>query len=259
MEKSCRSGWRRKPKRIPFANAPARSATSSRRGASSAFSRARRRQPSARATSAPARLPLSTVETYRGRSGARVRVSYQLRRCPSCRSRPSIVPSIRSTRSSIAASERSRGRARRASRGAPSRCSSARSGAPPVARASSWRLSGGSKWSSGPTSVSKYFHVRPRDLPEPIAVLCRELQPPRGRGAAEPVGEERRQSPEDEEGQREGKSRRAERRRRGQDRHGGERDSPPSPRRIRGRRLREVPRSSSPGPRPSPSRGGADR
>jgi hypothetical protein len=30
----------------------------------------------------PAKLPLSTVDTYRGRSGCRFFVSYQLRRCP---------------------------------------------------------------------------------------------------------------------------------------------------------------------------------
>ena len=38
--------------------------------------------PAASVSRWPARLPLSTVETYSGRSGSSVRVSYQLNRCP---------------------------------------------------------------------------------------------------------------------------------------------------------------------------------
>ena len=52
-------------------------------------------------TSAPAKFPLSTVETYAGGSGANVRVSYQLSRCPSKRSRPSTVVSVASIRSAM--------------------------------------------------------------------------------------------------------------------------------------------------------------
>ena len=53
-----------------------------------------RRSPWASAMSAAARLPLSTVETYRGWSGASVAVSYQFRKWPWCRSRPSSVVSV---------------------------------------------------------------------------------------------------------------------------------------------------------------------
>jgi hypothetical protein len=42
----------------------------------------------------PARLPLSTVETYPGRSGCSVRVSYQLNQCPRWRSMRAIASSV---------------------------------------------------------------------------------------------------------------------------------------------------------------------
>ena len=61
------------------------------------------RSPSAIASSAAARLPLSTLETYRGCRGASVIVSYQLRKCPRKRSSPSRVFSVRSRRSSRSA------------------------------------------------------------------------------------------------------------------------------------------------------------
>ncbi len=91
----------------------------------------------------PARLPLSTVEMYAGSSGARVRVSYQLRKCPRKRSRRRALASVRSTRST-ASSRPIQPRSfavTAASRLSPMlvgdvRCATARTG-------SSWRLSGG--------------------------------------------------------------------------------------------------------------------
>jgi hypothetical protein len=44
----------------------------------------------------PARFPLSTVEMYAGASGASVRVSYQLKKCPRYLCMRSIVSNVRS-------------------------------------------------------------------------------------------------------------------------------------------------------------------
>ena len=54
--------------------------------------------PAASVSRWPARLPLSTVETYSGRSGSSVRVSYQLYRCPRYRWSLSTAASVRDVR-----------------------------------------------------------------------------------------------------------------------------------------------------------------
>ena len=146
-------------------SADARAASSSRRrprsgaGAGSDGSFTSMRRPDASVMSAPARLPLSTVEMYAGGSGASVDVSYQFSRCPSNRSSPSTVVSVASSLAisvsvsmnpkSCAASVESRpmpmlvGDVRCAIRAPGSSCT----------------LSGGRWWWSASTNASKYFHV----------------------------------------------------------------------------------------------------
>ncbi len=62
---------------------------------------------------------------------------------------------------------------------------------------SSWKLSGGSAWSSGPTNVSKNRHVRRamrRSAPASAAESW--LRGRLGRRQADPAGDERRQQPQ---------------------------------------------------------------
>ena len=73
---------------------------------------------------------------------------------------------------------------------------------------------------SAETIVQKVFRTSIQALEETLAILGRELLPPRGDGAAQPVRQERRQHPEDEERQRQGKGSRAESRDRSEGRRG---------------------------------------
>ena len=96
----------------------------------------------------------------------------------------------------------SRSRARRPPRAGRARCSSATSGAPRPASGSSWKLSGGSMWSSAVTKVSKKRQVRratPRSArasAAPIGVRPpmrrRAARPARDRGGEQPGDQERR-------------------------------------------------------------------
>ena len=62
-------------------------------------------KPLASTSKLPARLPLSTIDTYRGCNGASERVSYQLKKCPWCRSMPESVSNVRCVRISSCPTE----------------------------------------------------------------------------------------------------------------------------------------------------------
>ena len=116
--------------------------------------------PSRRAMRQPRRLPLSTVDTYRGRRGAQVEVSYQLYRCPLHLSSPSTV----SRMWEISSTARFRGRrSRSAAAITDSRAMPMLVGEVRRARAGpgcSCQLSGGSQWSSARRNLSKYRQMR---------------------------------------------------------------------------------------------------
>src|ERR1035437_495622 len=117
-------------------------------------------QPRASTQKQARRFPLSTVETYFGWSGSLVRVSYQLRKCPSYRSNrasESMVRVHRSRKSSAVMYPRSVAARADVSHnpmlvGDVLWATSTRS--------ANWELSGGSQFDSSLTRSSKYRHVR---------------------------------------------------------------------------------------------------
>ena len=200
----------------------------------------------------PARLPLSTDDTYSGSSRRRSRVSYQLYRCPRKRSRLPTVASVasrRSTISSVPIQPKSRA-VTVASRYIPMfvgevRCATTGPG-------SSWKLSGGSPWSSGPTNVSKNRQVRRAVRRSGLDVGGRELLGGRlGGRQADPPGDEGREQPQDDERRGDPARAPASRRGRGPRRRRRSRRRPPSAGRTRRGRGRgwpwPAPRSSTRG------------
>ena len=148
-------------KRLASRGASRRSdACSARRAAAGSYgAAASARQAWATASKWPPRLPLSTVDTYIGSSAAVVWVSYQFRKWPRWRCKPSSVASVacsRASRSSVPIQPKWRAQAA-LSRYRPIlvgdvRCATMSCG-------STCRLSGGRWWSSGPTQRSKKRQV----------------------------------------------------------------------------------------------------
>ena len=117
--------------------------------------------PSRRAIRLAHRLPLSTVDTYRGSRGRAVSVEYQLYRWPRHFSSPSRVSSILEIKNSpFSRASRSRSTAPRMdSRAIPMLVGEVRRARPTAGR--SCQLSGGSQLSWGRRNVSKYPQMSP--------------------------------------------------------------------------------------------------